>query len=436
MALINPLNQAFGLDIGDRSFKLAQVVKTGNKQKPYRMTAWGSIDVPEGVLERGEVMDADKAAKLLTELVHKSSGRLKGKAVVACLPEARSFVKNIELDRTTSHAAIAKAVAKEIEQNIPLPIDEIYYDWHLVEEPNEDPEGSKPGKKQKRGQETSLETGSNEPTGAAGSGDDSGEVSTEDDDGTEPDDQPGLQTDELDADLAGSKDAVSNQPLRVLLAAAPKKLVEDYVTVITQAGLAPIALEIEATAIARAVVPIEQQPDAPIGILDIGATRSSLIVVDDGAMQMSISIPLSGIELTETIARELSITEADAELVKIECGLDAHRCEDKMWNILLPMIDDMSNKIRNSLRFYRIGFPTGKKIEKMYLCGGGAHFRDIDNVLSRKLTIKVRRGDTLVNINRLPKGFSQESALSYTTALGLALRASDEKDRFRHSFRL
>jgi Tfp pilus assembly PilM family ATPase len=442
MSLLSPLNNAFGLDIGDRSLKLVQVGPHHKPGTPFRITAWGNIDVPEGILDRGEINDIKQATAQLSKLLSRTTGHLRGRAVVACLPEARSFVKVIELSGDTNKAAVAKAVSQEIEQNIPLPINEIYYDWHLVDESISEPEAKKSGEKRKKkgkkdekGKDAAQEKPEEEPE-KEGQEPKKGEEKAEEaaEQGTDkPEKESGKESEEEAVEEQEQKDT---KPIRVMLAAAPKQLVDNYVKMIEGAGLAPVALEIEATAIARAMVPMSDTLDNPLGILDIGATRSSLIVCDQGAMQMSISIPISGNELTRIISEKLNISLADAELVKIECGLDAHRCEDKMWNILLPMIDDMAAKIRNALRFYRIGFPSGKKVERMVLCGGGAHFRDIDNVLSRKLTIKVRRGDPLVNVNRLPKRFAKDAALSYTTALGLALRASNERERYRHSFRL
>lgn len=390
MALLNPLSNAFGLDIGDRTFKLVQVQRRRRGTKPYRITAWHSIDVPEGVMERGDIKDMDKAVEYLSTLMKTVKGSLGGRAAVACLPEAKTFIKIIEISGEATEADLRKAVMNEIEQNIPLPPEDIYYDWQTLDAPQEPekPPAEKPG------------------------------------------DAP-----EQDPLAALAPPAPPKSSRKVLMGAAPKSLVDDYTNLLERAGLAPIALEIEAAAISRAIVSAEETIDEAVGILDIGATRSSLVIYDSGALQMSISIPISGIAITKLISESLNVSVEDAELLKRECGLDANRCEDKMWKILLPLIDDMTEKIRNALRFYKIGFPQGTKIERLYLCGGGAQFREIDTVLSRKLTIKARRGDALSNIDdRLPKDFPRkEEALGYATAIGLAMRAADENARYKRS---
>jgi len=391
MASLNPLSDAFGIDIGDRSFKLVQVSK-GHGEKPYRISAWGSVDVPDEAMERGDIKDVDKAASYVARLLAESAGHVRGRAVVACLPEAKTFIKIIELAERTDEAGLRAAVMKEIEQNIPLPPSEIYFDWQVLDDT---------------------------PRPIAPVTD--AEVKPEEFAPGEDNEEP-----------------VRTPPaMRILMGAAPKTLVDDYSAVLEKAGLTPIAFEIEAMAIARALTGAKDDlRGEPVGLLDIGATRSSLVIYDDGAPRMSISIPISGIAITKMVSESLNVNMDDAETLKRECGLDATRCEDKMWNILLPLIDDMTDKVRNALRFYRLGFPEGRKIERLVLCGGGAQFREIDTVLSRKLTIKVRKGDALANINpRLPKDFPRsDAALTYTTAIGLAMRAVDDMASSKSAF--
>ncbi|MFH2062658.1 MAG: pilus assembly protein PilM [bacterium] len=380
--MLNPLSNAFGLDIGDRSYKLVQLGRPRRSGGQYRLKAWGIVDVPEGVMDNGNIVDRAKAAELVNKLVKSSVGHVSGRTVVACLPETKTFIKVIETKPNETDDQVVSAVLKEIEENIPLPKEEIYYDWQVM----------KPDRLPANG---------------------SGAVSRTKDNRDAP------------AETADSRQDMT--PTRVLIGAAPKQLVDDFTAMIDLAGLAPAVFEIEAMAISRAILPLQKEPASAVGLLDIGATRSSLIIYDRGTIQMSLSIPISGAEITEIISRKLKVSLDDAEKLKRECGLDANRCEDKIWRVLLPQIDDMTLKIRNALRFYKIGFPHGSDIERLLVTGGGANFREIDSVLSRKLTIKVERADPLTNVRRpVPKRFPSDSALTYVTAIGLAVRAADE----------
>lgn len=400
---LNPLANAFGLDIGDRSLKLIQVARSHRNLRPYRLTAWGEIELAEGVMDRGEILDMDKAVESLKQLIKQSRGRLRGHAVTACLPEVKSFIKIIEVPVGSGEADVKKAVQMELEQNVPLPLEDLYHDWQVI--------GSvSPSQTSTPTDEPPAEDGKDEVSG-------------------EKDAAPGKDKKE-EGEQPEEPAAVSPPSVRLLIGAAPKGIVDSYVTLLERAGLVPVAMEIEATAITRASVPASLDENEAVGVLDIGATRSALIIHDHGAIQMSISIPISGNAITNLIADSLKVNFEDAETLKRECGLDANRCEDKMWRILYPLIDDITEKIRNAFRFYKIGFPGGQKIEALYLCGGGAQFREIDTVLSRKLAMKVTRGDASVNLDpRLPKAFPKETLLNYTTAIGLAMRAADETNR-------
>lgn len=392
--MFNPFEYAFGLDIGDRAFKLVQVKKRRGLQK-YRLTAWNQVEVPAGMFERGEITDAEKAAALIREMLATAHGKVRGAAVAACLPEPKTFIKIIDAVGAPEDG-LRKAVRKEIEQTIPLPPDEVAYDWQTISS-EIDPSRA-----------TSIDRRSATPRPLPA-------------DGGIP---PSLDEIKRRDDPSASPPTM---PKRVLIGAAPKTLVNSYVDLLERAGLAPFALEIEADSIARALVPLSKYSEEALGLLDIGGTRSSLIIHDGGTVQMSISVPVSGQAITDTISTTLDIEVEEAERIKRECGLDAGRCDDKLWKVLLPLIDDLVEKIRNALRFYKASFPAGRKIETVLLCGGGATFRDVDTVLARKLAVKVRRGDPLINLEHaLPKDFPKNMAPAFATAIGLAIRAADE----------
>jgi cell division ATPase FtsA len=100
------------------------------------------------------------------------------------------------------------------------------------------------------------------------------------------------------------------------------------------AGLFPAALVIEAVAIARSLLPLEEaQTTSATIIIDIGAARTGLIVFDQGTIQFTVSLPISGHKITATIATSLKLDEAEAEQAKILCGLDPKKCHGSMATI-------------------------------------------------------------------------------------------------------
>lgn len=211
----------------------------------------------------------------------------------------------------------------------------------------------------------------------------------------------------------------------ILLAAAPKKIVDPYTYLLNIAGLVPLAFEVEALPITRAI--INRQKDLSMqsrGILDLGATRSSFIIFDHGTIQFSLSLPISGIQITEKIQKALSLEFSEAEKIKRECGLQKDKCGEKIHQALEEILNDLTEKIFQAIQFYKIHFPEKNKLTGIRICGGGANLPALENFLSAKLKIKIRKANPWVNI--YPKGqepMSLDESLSYTTAIGLALRA-------------
>lgn len=216
-----------------------------------------------------------------------------------------------------------------------------------------------------------------------------------------------------------------NNRLSVLLAVVPKNIVDTYTQAISNAKLIPLAMEVEAVPIARSLLPYKADAanNSATMIIDIGATRTSLMVVDLNSIQFTVSLPISGRKVTETIANSLKLTESQAEKAKIICGLDPKKCHGAMGDILHQMMDDLVSRISEAILFYKEHFPQGNKIGQIILCGGGSNFKQIDTYLNSKLDLPVSKGNPWLNINSSQSPLKEAELVGYTTAIGLALRS-------------
>lgn len=232
-----------------------------------------------------------------------------------------------------------------------------------------------------------------------------------------------LNIDETYWDWQKAPVTVDNKKIPILIAVSPKDIVDTYTTAINQAKLITTALEVEAVPIVRCLINESQTPSGQaIIIIDIGASRTGLSVYDKQSIQFSISVPISGIKMTYLISQALNITEEEAEKAKIICGFDFKRCEGSMRNILKSVIDELVKRVNDTVNFYREHFPNGNVINKILLCGGGANFKYIDQVLTEATSIETIKANPWINLLPLKPPFKISTLLSYTTAIGLALR--------------
>ncbi len=213
-----------------------------------------------------------------------------------------------------------------------------------------------------------------------------------------------------------------NDHARVLIGAAPREIVDSYYGAIEKAGLTPNVLEIEAAAIIRSL--IEPKDNGAKIIIDFGANRTSLIVFDESVPQFTVSLPISGKNITNTIAKTLQIDLKKAEKAKIICGLDPQKCDGALIKILNSTTTALAKQVQKTMFFYKSLNPNGGNISEIILCGGGANFVGLDKILAEKLKIPVRVGrpSQFIATNKkliLPP----DKILSFATAIGLNLRS-------------
>ncbi|TSC96081.1 MAG: type IV pilus assembly protein PilM [Parcubacteria group bacterium Athens1014_10] len=223
-----------------------------------------------------------------------------------------------------------------------------------------------------------------------------------------------------------SKDSKKNT-FKILIAVAPKKMVDDYTLLLKKAGLKPLAFEIESVAIARCLINSKKiDCEQPLAIIDLGASRGSIIVFDEETIQLTSTISVSGQEISAALSSKLKISMPEAEKIKIVCGLNAEKCKKTIDEILEPAIEKLVKKTQEIINFYQN--QTNKKINKILLCGGASNLKGLELFLSKKLKIETKKGNLLANLCLENPPISPDDFLSYATAIGLSLRAPLKKN--------
>lgn len=122
-------NYPIGLDISDLSLKFVQL----NKIKDViTIQSFSKISLQKDCIESGEIKDKAKVLKAIKTLMNKPKfGKVTSNQVIACLPEPKTFIKLIEVEGDPDD--LEDAVISELKKHIPLSIDEIYYDYQVIE---------------------------------------------------------------------------------------------------------------------------------------------------------------------------------------------------------------------------------------------------------------------------------------------------------------
>lgn len=347
-----------GLDISDLSVKLVQLAKHGDKIK---IRAAGKISLPPGWLVNGEVKEKEALAKAIKKLVSRPDfGLADSREAITCLPEGKTFLKIIEAEKNAY--SLEETIRAEIEKHIPLPAEDIYYDWQII------------------------------------------------------------------GDTGRSQ--------LVLVGAAPRKIVDEQVSLLSEAGLSVVAMETEPISICRALLAEEGQegqnaPSKNYAIIDIGATDASLTVYSKNTILFSLSMPVSGQDITEKIAEALEINPEQAEKMKIAYGLNEESHYPQIKKILAETTGELAKKTREAITFFNHHFSNWGPIEKVVICGGGANIKGLDKIIADEIEIETVLGDALTNLGKREGRLSRPFQRSYGLAASLLRPENDEKKKKR-----
>lgn len=120
----------FGLDIGKGSLKAVQL-SMENPAKP-RLVGYGSSKFDDSAIEDGVIAKPELIAESAKELFKKDLiGSVVSRRVALAIPSYRTFTRSIELPLLRPHE-LSNAVYLEAEQYIPLPLDEMYLDYTVL----------------------------------------------------------------------------------------------------------------------------------------------------------------------------------------------------------------------------------------------------------------------------------------------------------------
>ncbi len=200
---------------------------------------------------------------------------------------------------------------------------------------------------------------------------------------------------------------------------------DSYLSVFDKAGLVPVSFELEAQATARALILVGD--NNPVMIVDFGDTKTGISISNNGRVFLTTTLSLGGVDFTNMIAKNFSLSFDEAEKMKHEYGIDkGSKAEDIFPAVLngLSVLRDEINKQYVYWGTHNSNNTEHNQINHIILCGGDANLAGLAEYLELSMKIKVENANVWVNIlnteNSIPEMTFEES-LSYATVLGLAL---------------
>ena len=344
----------------DISSTSVKVVELSQTDSGYRVESLAVEPLPANAVTEKNIQDVEAVGESLAKALKKSGSKCKLTALA--VPGSSVITKIITMPASLSDAELETQIELEADQYIPYPLEEINLDFQVLGQTQANPD-----------------------------------------------------------------------TVDVLLAASRSENVEMRTAVAEIAGLTAKLVDVEAYTIEKAtslIIPQTNYTDDGddtssfvIAVLDVGATMTSLNVIENGELIYTREQAFGGKQLTEEIMRRYGLAYEEAGRLKKAGGLP----DNYIPEVLEPFKENMAQQVSRFLQFF---YTAGQheSVDMIALAGGCASIPGIDELISAQLGIETIIANPFAHMDLSNKVNSQalsNDAPALMIACGLAMRSFD-----------
>jgi type IV pilus assembly protein PilM len=230
--------------------------------------------------------------------------------------------------------------------------------------------------------------------------------------------------DDVEIDYHVTNPANASGQTELLLVAAKKEVVSDYVQVVRDASLSPQIVDVAAFASQNGFeVNYPLDPRETIVLITIGAAISNINIVRSGVSLFTRDVTIGGNAFTEEIQKQLGIAADEAEAYKV----GGSQTEDGV--VPQEVLRVMAGEFQRSLDFF-LATTADANVTRIVLAGGSSKVGSLHRAIERRsrLPLEVadawRRVEIDSSLDRAYLGAHSPEAL---IGVGLAMRAAGDK---------
>ena len=231
----------------------------------------------------------------------------------------------------------------------------------------------------------------------------------------------------LDFQILGPKEEPGQ--MDVILVAVKKDVINDYVTVVREAGLSTVVVDVDAFAMENMYgINYEVEPGKNVALVNIGASTVNMNILKGGVSVFTRDSSIGSNIHTDALQKEFNIAYEEAERLKRGEPIEKVRPEEASA-LIVNASNEIFSEVSRSLDYFKSS-TLQADVQEVILSGGCALIRDFPGLLSEKIGIPVMLAQPLKNIV-IPKKFDvtliEELAPIGAVAVGLAIRRPGDR---------
>ena len=352
-----------GIDISASAIKL---IELSHGKKGYELKAFAHVPLPRDAIVENTVIDSIAVSQALLDALEQAKTSTRNAAIA--VSGNAVIIKVIQVP-TTTEFELESQIEFEADQHVPFEIEDVYLDFQILGETEEDPEN-------------------------------------------------------MDVVLVACKREIIDDYQLVLSEAGLNTTCVDCSVFAIENAVEETGIFTQDTTELDAAEAIdgEAEETSAYALVNIGANIININIMRDGQMAFVRDQFYGGQNLTEAIQKAHAISFSAAERMKKE------NLEQVDPNVLEEFFSNLSAEIGRSLDFYGAN-NAEYPVQKLLLSGGCALIKDIDVELDQRLGIETRVLNPFDGITINPKKFDAEEIKAIGPMLmvpvGLAMRGFD-----------
>ena len=212
--------------------------------------------------------------------------------------------------------------------------------------------------------------------------------------------------------------------MNVLLVAAKRELVENKMALLTQAGLQPSIIDVDAFALHNAFQ--LNHPDAMhgvVGLVNLGHETTNINIMEDGIPVLTRDLPLGTRRFREDLQRERGLSAEDADKL-----LQGFERSEVLEPFLETRGEELAVGIERAAAFLQSASRSAGGLGRLYTTGGGSRIPGLNRVLADRLRLPVQQANPIERLQVAEDVLStlnpDEVGPLLMLPIGLALRSA------------
>jgi type IV pilus assembly protein PilM len=242
------------------------------------------------------------------------------------------------------------------------------------------------------------------------------------------------QRDEVIVDWEVLVPRTADGQMEVVLVAAKREIVEQYVEAVRGAGLNPVIVDTDAFAMQNAVEnSMGFGESETVAVINVGAHFSTIVIVHGGQPVFHRNLAAGGDTFTEAIRHRLAVGVDGAEAYKVGGGVNSGGADvvpQEVHRVLAQISEQVSGEFQRTIDFY-MGDAVGATLARVFLTGGSALVPQLPKAIQDRSRVPVAIFDPFANITvdnrRFDVEYLRSNAPVATVAFGLSLRRPGDK---------